>query len=52
MQERRKKALEDIWSRLEHVIGLLWPGASVIPYGSFASGMIMPQSDVDLVVST
>lgn len=51
LQERRQRALEELWCRLEHAIGLLWPGASVLPYGSYASGMMTPESDIDLVVS-
>lgn len=50
-QETRKKALEDVWCRLEEAIHLMWPDASLVSFGSYASSMMTPDSDVDLVVS-
>eukprot|EP00752_Nemacystus_decipiens_P011879 g10534.t1 len=51
IQERRKKALETLWQRMEDVIRLLWPDTLIFPYGSYAvPGMMTPDSDVDLMV--
>lgn len=52
IQERRKKALETFWQRMEDVICLLWPDTLIFPYGSYAvPGMMTPDSDVDVMVS-
>lgn len=50
VQERRKQALKGIWGQVEGVVRLMWPSSSVLPYGSWASGMMTPDSDLDLVV--
>lgn len=50
IQEKRKQAFEDVWSRTEKVIAELWPDSVILPYGSWASSMMLPGSDVDLVV--
>lgn len=53
IQERRKKALETLWQRMEDVICLLWPDTLIFPYGSYAvPGMMTPESDVDVMVSS
>jgi DNA polymerase sigma len=33
------------------VVTLLWPRAQVKPFGSFATGLMRPGSDIDLVVT-
>ncbi|CAN0593830.1 unnamed protein product, partial [Ectocarpus sp. 12 AP-2014] len=42
--------LENLWRRIEDVICLLWPDTVVVPYGSYACGMMTPESDVDIMV--
>lgn len=41
---------EDLVTRLESCISKLYPGISVEPFGSFASGLYLPIADMDLVV--
>lgn len=36
---------------MEDVICVLWPDTVIVPYGSYASGMMTADSDVDMVVS-
>lgn len=36
---------------MEDVICVLWPDTLIVPYGSYASGMMTADSDVDMVVS-
>lgn len=36
---------------MEDAICVLWPDTLIVPYGSYASGMMTPDSDVDMVVS-
>ncbi|CAM9492407.1 unnamed protein product [Sphacelaria rigidula] len=50
LEDKRKQALENTFCQVEGVVRLLWPSSSVLPYGSWASGMMTPDSDVDLVV--
>ncbi|CBN74279.1 conserved unknown protein [Ectocarpus siliculosus] len=50
VQEKRKRVLENLWRRIEDVICLLWPDTVVVPYGSYACGMMTPESDVDIMV--
>ena len=33
------------------MVTLLWPRAQVKPFGSFATGLMRPGSDIDLVVT-
>ncbi|CAM9912128.1 unnamed protein product, partial [Scytosiphon promiscuus] len=49
-QGRRKKALDNLWHRIEDLVCLLWPDAVIFPYGSYASGMMTPDSDIDIVI--
>lgn len=51
IQERRNKALETLLCRMQDEICLLWPDTLIVPYGSYASGMMTADSDVDVVVS-
>ena len=36
--------------RMGALVGAVWPGASVRVFGSFDTGLYLPESDVDLVV--
>lgn len=36
---------------MEDVICVLWPDTLIVPYGSYASGMMTADSDIDMVVS-
>ena len=38
-------------AKVKSVVTLLWPRAQVKPFGSFATGMMRPGSDIDLVVT-
>ena len=37
--------------QVRSVVTLLWPRAQVKPFGSFATGLMRPGSDIDLVVT-
>ena len=49
--ERRRPVQQAVVHILTGVVSSLWPGARVEPYGSFATGLTSPSSDVDLLVS-
>ncbi|CAN0042995.1 unnamed protein product, partial [Discosporangium mesarthrocarpum] len=49
-QERRREGMEMILRQVEEAVTLLWPDAVAIPYGSWASGLMTPGSDLDIVV--
>ncbi|CAM9715747.1 unnamed protein product, partial [Hapterophycus canaliculatus] len=46
----RKSALDNLWRRIEDLVCLLWPDTVIVPYGSYASGMMTPDSDIDIVI--
>ena len=48
--ERRRPVQQAVIHILTGVVSSLWPGTSVEPYGSFATGLTSPSSDVDLLV--
>ena len=48
--ERRRPVQQAVIHILTGVVSSLWPGACVEPYGSFATGLTSPSSDVDLLV--
>ncbi len=48
--ERRRPVQQAVIHILTGVVSSLWPGARVEPYGSFATGLTSPSSDVDLLV--
>ncbi|KAH8418870.1 hypothetical protein KR222_007905, partial [Zaprionus bogoriensis] len=43
-------ARNELVRRVEHLIHALWPQAVVEIFGSFRTGLILPNSDIDLVV--
>ena len=45
-EAKYKKAIKYIRDSVNEI----WPDASVVPYGSYASGLMTPESDIDLVV--
>ena len=48
---RRRPMQEIVISRLQGIIYHLWPSAKLCTYGSFATGLASPKSDIDLVVT-
>ena len=48
--KKRKKAYEDSIEKVRAVVQARFQGAGVEPYGSYASGIMTPDSDIDLVV--
>lgn len=49
-EAQRRPILDDILSTIRGAVRELWPAARVLPYGSITSGLMTPDSDVDLVV--
>ena len=47
--EREERYMQAI-SLVSSVVKEIWPSAEVHPYGSYASGLMTPESDIDLVV--
>ena len=45
------KFVDKIIQRIRCCVGRLWPSAEINIYGSFATGLCIPESDVDLVIS-
>ncbi|KAL1511945.1 hypothetical protein AB1Y20_005225 [Prymnesium parvum] len=39
----------DLVKRVDELVGLVWPGASVRVFGSYSTGLYLPESDIDLV---
>ena len=37
--------------RVQSVVDSLWPGARILPFGSFDTGLYLPESDIDLVAT-
>lgn len=50
-QTRTAPVLESLVVRVRTAAGSLWPGAEVEVYGSFAQGLHLPASDLDIVIS-
>jgi predicted nucleotidyltransferase len=48
--KKRKKAYEESIEKVRAVVQARFQGAGVEPYGSYASGIMTPDSDIDLVV--
>lgn len=42
---------QKLLQRIQAIVERIWAGARVDPYGSFATGLSIPSSDLDLVVS-
>ena len=44
------EARAELLERIRALVNDLWPGAEVKPFGSYATGLYLPSSDVDIVV--
>eukprot|EP00966_Prymnesium_polylepis_P234756 5430160-Prymnesium_polylepis.1 len=40
---------DELIERVGALVGQVWPGASVRVFGSFSTGLYLPESDIDLV---
>lgn len=47
---KRRTYEEDVLQRIQHVVSSLLPGAVVQAFGSHATGLSVPDSDIDIVV--
>lgn len=47
---QRRPWIESVVTHISSIASACLPGASVVPFGSFASGLAVPSSDVDLVL--
>jgi non-canonical poly(A) RNA polymerase PAPD5/7 len=48
--QQEAEARAELLVRIRILVEELWPGAEVKPFGSYATGLYLPSSDVDIVV--
>eukprot|EP01083_Nonionella_stella_P097665 274498_1 len=48
--DEEHNARECVYKRVGEVASSLWPGCNVQPFGSFATKLYLPMSDIDLVI--
>lgn len=48
--EEERFARSEAIRRLEEIVLKIWPTASVLPFGSYDSGLFLPSSDLDIVI--
>ena len=48
--QQEAEARAELLVRIRTLVENLWPGAEVKPFGSYATGLYLPSSDVDIVV--
>ena len=50
-QQQRWPCILGILANLEKIVRMKWPGAEVTIYGSYVTGLALPSSDVDFVIT-
>lgn len=50
VEQSYKKKAASMLQRIKTVVRLVWAEAQIFPYGSFATGLCIPSSDLDIVV--